>query len=152
MVYPPRDRPTALSPKQTRRFPLVLMAVLTTGAGVLSAVSAAAASGPFAGLRPIASHLVNIQLPTAPIDARILYPAPSPAVIHKVVDMFDLPAVPRAPISAPAPAPADIEHSSNGRASDARTSEGHSKGSRPPPSPPANSSPSPSPPPGGGDG
>jgi hypothetical protein len=150
MVYPPRTHVTVPTPKEARRGSTVVLAALTTGAGVLSAVAAASASGPFAGLRPATAHFASSQIPATPMDAHELYPAPTPAVIHKVVDMYDLPAVPRAPISAPQPV--ENEHSSYGLASGARTGEGDSKDKQPgaQPSPQAHSTPSPSPSPGGG--
>lgn len=147
MVHPPRAQGIPQKPKQARRRSIVLVAALTTGAGALSTVAAAHASGPFAGLRPATPKLVSSPIATAAMDASALFPAPTPAVVRKVVDMYDLPVVPRAPITAP-----EVAHSNNGHSQD-----GHSKDSHPgthptppvKPSPPAQSSPSPSPSPGG---
>jgi hypothetical protein len=152
MVYPPRSQVIPPKPKQARRGSIVLVAVLTTGAGALSAVAAAHASGPFAGLHPAPIHLVQRQVPAAPLDASALYPAPTPAVIHKVVDMYDLPVAPKAAITAPEVAPSNNGHSEGGHPEDGNSKDTHSGAHPSPPvrpSPPANSSPSPSPSPGG---
>jgi hypothetical protein len=147
MVHPPRAQVIPPKPKQARRGSIVFVAGLTAGVGALSAAAAAHASGPFAGLRPATIHLVQSQVPATPMDARALYPAPTPAVIHKVVDMYDLPVAPRAPITAP-----EVAHSNNGHSEDGHPKDTHPGAHPSPPvrpSPPAHSSPSPSPSPGG---
>jgi hypothetical protein len=101
-----RDEPRLKGPKPIRSHGWAITA-LAVGAGVLAALAATGASGPFSGLREhpqsadLTTRLVRAALPAAPIDASVLFP--SPPVVQKVVDMYDLPpAAP--PVTASRPA------------------------------------------------
>jgi hypothetical protein len=113
-----------------------VLSVLVVGAGIVAALAAATASGPFAGLRSpthstgATSHLVRTVILVTPIDASTVFPPPAPpATVQKVVTMYDVPA--------PAAAPATSSHESKGdaaEASKASASEHHPR-SQPTPTP-----------------
>lgn len=122
---------------------VALLFIIVAGAGIVAAVAAYTASGPFAGLRPATrpvsatSHIVRTVVPVAPIDASKLFPAPAPpATINQVVNAYDLPA----PAPAPAHAPA-VSKATGHDAAEAPSGSGHAPRTHPnptqsPPEPP----------------
>lgn len=135
MIVPPTltDGRFMSNSGQTKAEPnrAAMLFVLIAGAGIVAALAAANAIGPFAGLRPhshsiaASSHLVRNVMPAAEIEASTLFPPPGPpSTVLEVVNVYDL----------PAPAPArSVEGSSSTAKSDRSEHEGtHS--SPPPPS------------------
>jgi hypothetical protein len=124
-----------------------LLFVLVVGAGIVAAVAAASATGPFAGLRQPArsiaatSHLVRAAIPATPIDASTLFPPPAPpAVIQKVVTVYDAPAPAPAAMAAGSDAAEGRATEGSARAASMRSSEsskdaGHAGRIQPSPSP-----------------
>ena len=110
------------------RAPLVVLLIIA--AGIVAAVAAATASGPFASARPAThpvantSRLVRNAVPTSQINASTLYPPPTAApTVQQVVHVYDL----------PAPAPAGSR--SGGSASESSARSPQHKEIRPTPEP-----------------
>ena len=97
-----QPRPSLADGRRTHSWssPLLLVGLsLAAGAIAVAAVSA--------GLGPFATSAAGNRQPERPIDARALFPSPSPQVVQKVVDVYDPPAaVPFVPSASAAPAPA----------------------------------------------
>jgi hypothetical protein len=92
------------------RHPSVLLVALTAGAGVASGLAAATGSGPFAGLAAqpsslgLASQHGLAGPPAAPVNIGALFPPPRAPIVHRRVDIYDLPpAAPTPPAVAPQP-------------------------------------------------
>jgi hypothetical protein len=103
MVVPPNlthASPTVESgQKKAEPSQALLLFAFIAGAGIATALAATTASGPFAGMRPVAhrssapAHLVKTTVPFTQIDASVLFPAPAPpATVQQVVHVYDLPA------------------------------------------------------------
>jgi hypothetical protein len=71
--------------------------MLVALSGVITGVAAAGHVGPFAALGAAAQHTVATQLPSVPLRADSLYPAPTPPpTVHETIVVTD-PAPSRAP-------------------------------------------------------
>jgi hypothetical protein len=103
MVVPPTlthgSRTAELGQRKTEPSQALLLFSFVAGAGIATALAAATASGPFAGMRPVAhssaapTHLVRSAVQYKEIDASALFPAPAPpATVQKVVHVYDMPA------------------------------------------------------------
>ncbi len=98
--------------RRNRAGGLASFVLVAAAAGALTGLAAATGLGPFASLRPAPRlELAGQRPPYRSLEASLLFPAPSPAVIHKQVDVYDpsraAPAPPPgAPASAPPPASA----------------------------------------------
>jgi hypothetical protein len=128
---------------KTRRNHVAALSVLVVGAGIVAAIAAAKASGPFAGLRlsshsPAATtHLVKTVIPATAIDASSVFPpAAQPATVQKVVTVYDMAA------AAPASAKAADRHESKGDAAEA-AAKASGSGHRPKGTPQPSSTPQP---------
>ena len=80
-------RPRVMSARPVRG---ALIATFAIAAGVVTGLAAASGIGPFAGLKVQVSHLVQAAGPTTPLVASALYPLPERAVIHNIIDVYDL--------------------------------------------------------------
>jgi hypothetical protein len=129
-----RARSGAELPKKSRT---VRFALLILGAGGVSGVAALLGVPPFGSLQVFVKQIVQGP-PSAPIEARTIFPAVPP--VHQVIDVYDPPpaAAPAPPAAPAAPAPKPPQATPTPR---------HA---HPSPTPPVTSSPSPSPSPGGG--
>lgn len=88
-------------------------ALAAAAAGVVTGLAASADAGPFASLHPVPRIQLAAQpAPRTQLEAGALFPAPSPQVVVRRVDVYDPPPPPAAvvasaaPVAAPAPAPA----------------------------------------------
>ena len=80
-------RPRVMSARPVRG---ALIATFAIAAGVVTGLAAASGIGPFAGLKVQVPHLVQAAGPTTPLVASALYPVPERAVIHNIIDVYDL--------------------------------------------------------------
>jgi hypothetical protein len=88
-----------LGQRKTEPSHALLLFSFVAGAGIATALAAATASGPFAGMRPVAhssaatTKLVRSAVQYTEIDASALFPPPAPpATVQKVVHVYDMPA------------------------------------------------------------
>src|ERR1035437_8573342 len=91
------------------RHPSVLLVALTAGAGVASGLAAATGSGPLAGgaAQPSSVGLASQHgLPgpaAAPVNIGPLFPPPRAPIVHRRVDIYDLPPAAPTPPAGGAP-------------------------------------------------
>lgn len=84
----------------------LLITALTAGAGIVAGLAAAAGSGPFALAPHQAMHLVRSALPGSPLNAGSLFAPPVQRIVHRTIDVYDVPrtTAPAPPGMAPEPA------------------------------------------------